>query len=466
VLGDAAGLFLADVGLADGVQQSGLAVVDVTHDRDHRRPGFEVFLAAFVLAVGQVERLEQLAVLILGRHDLHDIVHLAAEQLEGLIADRLRRGHHLAEVEQRLYQRCRVGVDLLGEVGQRRAAGQPDGLAVAVRQPHATDDRRLHVLVFGAFRPLRLATTLGRAAGTTEGTCGSTTLTGASAATATTGATAIAAAGTRRGTATTAAGATSATAAIVTAATATAGATTGACAGTTTTGSGTGAAGSGTRPAGTTTWSRTSSTRTRRHIARRHPGPRRTRTGCLWTRNRPLNRLCRGERIVADAGGTRGGLRSTRRRTWPWPRGCAGGGSRARGGGRRRRGRCRRRGRRDRRLHGCHWRRGRRRHCGLGCRLRGSGLGRGHLGRRTVALGLRLLRGGLGAAEGFAQPARDGCLDCRGGGFDEFALFAQPGENFLAGDTEFLSQLVYTGLTCHYISISRGVSGGRRRASG
>ena len=49
---------------------------------------------------------------------------------------------------------------LLGEVGQRRAAGQPDGLAVAVRQPHAADDRRLHVLVFGAFCPLRLAAAL------------------------------------------------------------------------------------------------------------------------------------------------------------------------------------------------------------------------------------------------------------------------------------------------------------------
>ena len=40
VLGDAPGFALRDPGLADGVQQRGLAVVDVAHDGDHRRPGF------------------------------------------------------------------------------------------------------------------------------------------------------------------------------------------------------------------------------------------------------------------------------------------------------------------------------------------------------------------------------------------------------------------------------------------
>ena len=160
VLGDAAGLFLADVGLADGVQQSGLAVVDVTHHGHHRRPGLQVGLVALVLAVGQVEGLQQFAVLVLGAHDLNVVVHLAAEQLERLVTHRLRGGHHLAEVEQRLHQRRRVGIDLLGEVGQRRAAGQPDGLAVAVRQPHAADDRRLHRVVFLTLLPLRLATAL------------------------------------------------------------------------------------------------------------------------------------------------------------------------------------------------------------------------------------------------------------------------------------------------------------------
>ena len=192
VLGDAAGLFLADVGLTDGVQQSGLAVVDVTHDGDHRRTALQVGLVALVLAVGEVEGLQQFAVLVLGADDLHDVVHLAAEQFERLVTHRLGGRDHLAEIEQCLHQRRRVRVDLLGEVGQRRAAGEPDGLAVAVRQPHAADDRRLHVLVLGAFCPLRLASASRRAAGTTERACGTAALTGTASAAAT-GTTAIAA---------------------------------------------------------------------------------------------------------------------------------------------------------------------------------------------------------------------------------------------------------------------------------
>ena len=178
VLGDAAGFFLADVGLADGVQQSGLAVVDVTHHGDHRRTTLQIGLVALVLAVAQIEGLQQLAVLVLGGHDLDLVVHLAAEQLQCVVADRLGGRDHFAQVEQRLHQSGRVGVDLLGEVGQRRASRQPDGLAVAVRQPHAADDRRLHVLVFGAFRPLRLTAALGCAAGTTERPCRAAALTG------------------------------------------------------------------------------------------------------------------------------------------------------------------------------------------------------------------------------------------------------------------------------------------------
>src|SRR5690606_21167380 len=42
VLGDATRLALDDVGLADGVEEGGLAVVDVAHDGDHGRAGHEV----------------------------------------------------------------------------------------------------------------------------------------------------------------------------------------------------------------------------------------------------------------------------------------------------------------------------------------------------------------------------------------------------------------------------------------
>ena len=126
VLGDAAGLALADVGVADRVQQARLAVVDVTHDRDDRRPEHEVVLVARVLAVGDGEAVEQLAVLLLRADDLDVVVHLAAEQLEDLVGDRLGGGDHLTEVEQHLHQRGRVGADLVGEVGQRRTAGELD----------------------------------------------------------------------------------------------------------------------------------------------------------------------------------------------------------------------------------------------------------------------------------------------------------------------------------------------------
>ncbi len=94
----------------------------------------------------EVEGLEQLAVLVLGADHLDGVVQLRAEQLQRVLVDRLGRGDHLAEVEQHGDQRGRVGVDLLGEVGQRRAARQAKNLAVAAGNLHATDRRRLHVV--------------------------------------------------------------------------------------------------------------------------------------------------------------------------------------------------------------------------------------------------------------------------------------------------------------------------------
>src|SRR5690606_36520388 len=118
-----------------------------------------------------VEGLQQLPVLVLRADDLDLVVHLLAEQLEDLVGNRLGRGHHLAEVEHRLHQRSRVGVDLLGEVGQRSTTAQAHGLAVAARQANTAHRRRLHVLhVLLALLPLRLAAPLGRTARPPEGT--------------------------------------------------------------------------------------------------------------------------------------------------------------------------------------------------------------------------------------------------------------------------------------------------------
>src|SRR5690606_1843730 len=90
----------------------------------------------------------------------------------------LGRGDHFAEVEQRLDQGGRVGVDLLREIGQRRAAGEADDLTVTAWQPHTADRRCLHRIVFLALLPLRLTTTPGRATGTAEGTGRATATTG------------------------------------------------------------------------------------------------------------------------------------------------------------------------------------------------------------------------------------------------------------------------------------------------
>lgn len=119
----------------------------------------------------------------------------------------------------------------------------------------------------------------------------------------------------------------------------------------------------------------------------------------------------------------------------------------------------------------------------LGFGRRGRGLGRSRLGcgRRAGSAGLgcrgcgsslrtRLVFGLLTAgfcAERFAQSTRNGRLHCGGRRLHELALLLELGQEFLAGDTEFLRQLVHAGLTCcHYISSSGGNSGGRRRASG
>ena len=182
VLGDPTGLLVDHVGVAERVEQLGLSVVDVTHHGHDRRPDDQVGLVALVLTELEVEGLEQLAVLVLGRDDLDDVVELLAEQLERRVVDRLGRGDHLAEAEQHLHELGRVDADPVGEVGQRGAAREPDGLAVALADAHAADRRGLHGLELLATGPLGLAAASRRAAGATEGTLGRATLAGTTAA--------------------------------------------------------------------------------------------------------------------------------------------------------------------------------------------------------------------------------------------------------------------------------------------
>ena len=109
VLRDAAGLARGHVGLADRVQQRRLAVVDVAHDRDHRRARLEVL-------VGVRER--RVGVGVLGRRDDLDLlVELVGEHLDHVVGQRLRQRRHLAEAHQ-----------LLDELGHGHAEGLRDVL--------------------------------------------------------------------------------------------------------------------------------------------------------------------------------------------------------------------------------------------------------------------------------------------------------------------------------------------------
>ena len=110
VLGDAAALGIDNVGLANAIQERGLAVVDVAQDRDDGGPGHEVFRRA-----GRRERVEQvvfggaqvndleLDAKLEREHGRHVVVergvdggelvhpHQLADQIVGLDSDRQRQ---------------------------------------------------------------------------------------------------------------------------------------------------------------------------------------------------------------------------------------------------------------------------------------------------------------------------------------------------------------------------------------
>ena len=94
VLRDPAGLGLDDRRLANRVEQRRLAVVDVAHDRDHRRPRCEILVRV-------LEDLRQL--LLVGRVLDRDLaVELGSDQLDLLVGERLRDLNQLAPVHHDL----------------------------------------------------------------------------------------------------------------------------------------------------------------------------------------------------------------------------------------------------------------------------------------------------------------------------------------------------------------------------
>ena len=99
VLGDAAGLAGDHVGGADRVQQLGLAVVDVTHDRDDRRACVQLGVARRTprrtrgRSVSSSSRSSSSGLTIWTL-----VAERLAEQLQRLVGARLGRGDHLAEL--------------------------------------------------------------------------------------------------------------------------------------------------------------------------------------------------------------------------------------------------------------------------------------------------------------------------------------------------------------------------------
>ena len=94
MLGDAAGLAGDDVGVADLVEQRGLAVVDVTHDGDDRGARR---LQRLVVVVAVVEHRLQLELLLLTGLDQQQVgADLEREQLHLLVGEGHRGRDHLA----------------------------------------------------------------------------------------------------------------------------------------------------------------------------------------------------------------------------------------------------------------------------------------------------------------------------------------------------------------------------------
>ena len=85
VLGNASGLTRNHIGLADIVEKRGLTVVDMTHYRDDRRTGYEIFLAVCLLLkfLGN-----------LSGDEFHLVAELLGNQHESLGIETLVDGHH------------------------------------------------------------------------------------------------------------------------------------------------------------------------------------------------------------------------------------------------------------------------------------------------------------------------------------------------------------------------------------
>ena len=140
VLRDAAGLGLDDGALADRVEERRLPVVDVAHDRDHRRPRRQVVRIVLV-GLG-------LELFLVGVLDLDLALELGGDELDRVVGERLGDGDHLPDAHHDLDDlghghaesgrelldgRARVDLDRAGRLRRRRLGRALLLLAVARR---------------------------------------------------------------------------------------------------------------------------------------------------------------------------------------------------------------------------------------------------------------------------------------------------------------------------------------------
>ncbi len=108
MLGDAAGFAGRDIGRADGVEQRGLAVVDMAHDGDHRRARQQIRRV--------VRRVEQAFFHVGFRHAANGVAKFFGDQLRGVGVDRVVDLRHLALLHQQADHIDRALGHAVGEV--------------------------------------------------------------------------------------------------------------------------------------------------------------------------------------------------------------------------------------------------------------------------------------------------------------------------------------------------------------
>ena len=153
-LRDAARLAGSDAGVTDGVEQARLAVVDVTHDGDDR--GARLKVGGIVV--------EREGVLLLGGDDLDLTAQVVGNELDEVVGHGLRHGERRAQQEQALDDVVSRNIERLGELLDRNALGDLDGIELL--GVHALGQCLLYLALFLSLCSLALALLLALLAAT------------------------------------------------------------------------------------------------------------------------------------------------------------------------------------------------------------------------------------------------------------------------------------------------------------